>query len=59
MTLQGRQGFSKVSPIGVPHHPLRDDGNYSAVAKCDMDVAKHIAGPAWLGGSRDPSEGIV
>src|ERR1044072_2953881 len=44
MTLPPRQGFSKVSPIGVSHHLLRDDGKHSVAADCDTDVANHIAG---------------
>jgi len=59
MTLQRRQGFSKVSPTGVLHYLERGVGRPTAAANCDTDVAKHIAGPAWLGGTRNPSEGIV
>src|SRR4051794_5537335 len=40
-TLQRRQGFSKVSPTGVAHHPPGNDGKRSAVADCDTDVAVH------------------
>jgi hypothetical protein len=38
-TLPGRQGFSKVSPSGVPHDSGRGDGKYLRCRDCDMDVA--------------------